>query len=377
MKIAFCLYNFFPYGGLQQDFLHIVKECIKRHYDVLVYVMSWKGFQPSNMKIIKVPKKGFTNHTKNKNYSKWVNNDLKLQNVDCIFGFNKMPGLDIYYAADTCYATQKKSYLYKLLPRYQHYIKFERSVFSSEKKTLLLMLTDKQIEDFTSIYHTQSSRFKLLPPGISLDLKWNKYFNIIKKKFRADNNLSDKNIVVIQIGSNYTRKGVDRSLIAIANLPNTLKKNIIYYVIGQDKIKKFSNLARKLNIEKQVFFLGSRDNINVFLASADLLLHPARQEAAGIVLLEALISGVPSIITDVCGYSSYILHANSGILLPFPFSQEHFNLELKKILTNIAVLEIFKNNAINFSNTHDLYSLPSKVVNYIEDYVNNKIQITF
>ncbi|EKT61305.1 glycosyltransferase family 4 protein [Providencia sneebia] len=373
MKIAFCLYKFFPYGGLQRDFLHVVKECLKRNYEVIIYVMSWEGEKPSGVNIIKVPKKGFTNHTRNTNYYKWVSQDLKTRAVDCVFGFNKMPGLDIYYAADVCFAAKKRGRLTKLLPRYQHYSAFENAVFSPEYKTLLLMLTDKQIEDFKSIYHTQDSRFKLLPPGIALDRKWNEKSEEIRHKFRTEHNLSDQNIVIVQIGSDYTRKGVDRSLRAIASLPESIRKNIIYYVIGQDKIEKFSELAKKLHIEEQVSFLGSRDDVNIFLASADLFLHPARQEAAGIVLIEAIVAGVPSIITDICGYSSYITDSNSGIVLSSPFSQIDFNLALEKILTDVDALKDFRNNAIEFSNSHDLYSLPAQVVNYIEDYVNDRV----
>ncbi len=373
MKIAFCLYKYFPYGGLQRDFLHVVEECIKRHYDVIVYVMSWEGQIPEGVRVINVPKIGLTNHTRNKNYAKWVRNDLLSQNVDCVFGFNKMPGLNIYYAADVCFAAKKRSQLTKLLPRYRHYAQFENSVFSSKSKTLLLMLTDKQIQDFTSIYKTQASRFKLLPPGIALDRKWSEHSDIIKAQFRVEHNLSDSHKVIVQIGSDYTRKGVDRSLIAISNLPESIKKDVIYYVIGQDKIEKFSALAEKLQIEGQVRFLGSRDDVNVFLAAADLLLHPARQEAAGIVLIEAIVAGVPSIITDVCGYASYIKDANSGVILPSPFSQSTLNLALEKMLNSSSELESLKNNAIAFSNSHDLYSLPSHVVNYIEDYVNDKL----
>ncbi|MDX4946864.1 glycosyltransferase family 4 protein [Providencia manganoxydans] len=373
MKIAFCLYKFFPYGGLQRDFLHIAKECLKRNYRVLVYTMSWDGEIPDGIEFIKVPKKGLTNHTQNKKYAEWVYNDLLSQNVDCVFGFNKMPNLDIYYAADVCFAAKKRSILTKLLPRYKHYIQFEKAVFSPESRTRLLMLTENQIINFKYFYHTQKERFILLPPGITLDRKWSKQSDELKEIFKSKNKLAQNQKIIVQIGSDYYRKGVDRSLIAIASLPEGIKKNIVYYVIGRDKIGKFKALAEKLNIQDQVHFLGARDDINLFLAAADLLLHPARQEAAGIVLIEAIVAGVPLIATDVCGYAPYIKKAHCGNVLVSPFSQIKFNLELNKVLINSASLEKMKKNAISFSNNNDLYSLPSRVVDYIEEYVNDKI----
>ncbi|MEX9603118.1 MULTISPECIES: glycosyltransferase family 4 protein [unclassified Providencia] len=373
MKIAFCLYKFFPYGGLQRDFLHVVEECLRRNYSVIVYTMFWEGPIPLGIDLVRVPKKGLTNHTRNKKYSEWVQKDLLSRNVDCVFGFNKMPNLDIYYAADVCFASKKRGALTKLLPRYRHYIKFEASVFSPKSSTKLLMLTENQVIDFKKIYKTQEERFKLLPPGISLDRKWSEQSKVLKETFKKEHQLAQEQKIIVQIGSDYFRKGVDRSLIAIASLPENVRKNIVYYIIGQDKIEKFQELAGKLNIQEQVHFLGPRDDINVFLAAADLLLHPARQEAAGIVLIEAIVAGVPLIASDVCGYAPYIVKAHCGNMLSSPFSQSDFNLKLNEILTDSSNLEKMKDNAIKFANSYDLYSLPSRVVDFIEEYVNDKV----
>jgi UDP-glucose:(heptosyl)LPS alpha-1,3-glucosyltransferase len=56
------------------------------------------------------------------------------------------------------------------------------------------------------------------------------------------------------------------------------------------------------------------------MAAADLLVHPARTEAAGIVLLEAIINGLPVVATEICGFSSHIREAEAGIVIPEPFA---------------------------------------------------------
>ena len=43
MKLALCLYKYFPYGGLQRDFLRILKECQSRGHEVSVYTSEWQG----------------------------------------------------------------------------------------------------------------------------------------------------------------------------------------------------------------------------------------------------------------------------------------------------------------------------------------------
>ena len=88
--------------------------------------------------------------------------------VDRVVGFNKMPGLDVYYAADVCYAekvAQEKGFFYRLTSRYRHYAAFERATFEQGKPTQLLMLTDKQIADFQKHYQTEAGAFSYSATG--------------------------------------------------------------------------------------------------------------------------------------------------------------------------------------------------------------------
>ncbi|MCO6561320.1 MAG: hypothetical protein J6574_09555, partial [Gilliamella sp.] len=61
MQLAFCIYKYFPFGGLQRDFLQIAKACQNRGHNARVYVMDWQGDVPCGFDIILVPKKGLSN----------------------------------------------------------------------------------------------------------------------------------------------------------------------------------------------------------------------------------------------------------------------------------------------------------------------------
>ena len=43
MKIAICLYKYFPFGGLQRDFLRIAEVLVKRGHEVRVYTREWNA----------------------------------------------------------------------------------------------------------------------------------------------------------------------------------------------------------------------------------------------------------------------------------------------------------------------------------------------
>ena len=296
MIVAFCLYKYFPFGGLQRDFMRIAQTVAARGHHVRVYTQSWEGECPDVFELIKVPVKSHTNHGRNAEYFAWVQKHLREHPVDKVVGFNKMPGLDVYYAADVCYAekvAQEKGFFYRLTSRYRHYAAFERATFEQGKPTQLLMLTDKQIADFQKHYQTEVERFHILPPGIYPDRKYSQQPANSREIFRKKNGITEQQYLLLQVGSDFTRKGVDRSIEALASLPDSLRHNTLLYVVGQDKPRKFEALAEKRGVRSNVHFFSGRNDVSELMAAADLLLHPAYQEAAGIVLLEAMAAGCP------------------------------------------------------------------------------------
>lgn len=170
MIVAFCLYKYFPFGGLQRDFMRIAQTVAARGHQVRIYTQSWDGECPDAFELIRVPVKSRTNHGRNAEYYAWVQAHLREHPVDRVVGFNKMPGLDVYFAADVCYAEkveQEKGFFYRLTSRYRHYAAFERATFEQGKPTQLLMLTDTQIADFQKHYQTEAERFHILLRGFT------------------------------------------------------------------------------------------------------------------------------------------------------------------------------------------------------------------
>ena len=114
-KLALLLYRYFPYGGLQKDFLGIANELAARNHEIRVYTRSWVGVKPTNIEVVELGEYGFSNYSKNKIYKSKIKESIEEYLPDIVFGFNKIPGLDLYFAADTCFAKQslKKNSLQK------------------------------------------------------------------------------------------------------------------------------------------------------------------------------------------------------------------------------------------------------------------------
>ena len=173
MKLAFALFKYFPYGGLERDFLRIAKECQSRGHEIFVYSFIWEGEVPEGFNLTLIPVKGISNHQRISDFSQKLS-QLLLQKVpqekfDLVVGFNKMQDLDLYYAADPCYEAKVREQhgkLYRLGNRYKVFQSMEESVFSVDTNVELLFISDIQMENFKKIYHTPAERFHSLPPGV-------------------------------------------------------------------------------------------------------------------------------------------------------------------------------------------------------------------
>jgi len=369
MKLAFSLFKFFPYGGLQRDFLRIAAICQQRGHEVYVYTLEWQGDIPAGMHVTVVNKRGFTNHARYGHLAKVVAEEAKTKKFDTVVGFNKTPGLDIYFAADPCYIakTEKcKSFLYSITPRHKFFAEAEKAVFDSDSHTKILVLTEKSKEPFIQYYGTPDERFHILPPGLAKERLYPSNGVEIRKQLRQEFSIEPHQTLLLMLGSGFKTKGVDRSLKALLSLPERLRQNVRLMIIGQDNAKPFQRMANKFGLTERVQFLPGRDDAQRFLLGADVLLHPAYNEAGGIVLLEALAVGLPVITTDVCGYAPHVEASGGGVVVNSPFDQIRFNIILQAFISNDRTE--WHEKGLQYVNSTDLCSLHEKAADIILDY---------
>jgi UDP-glucose:(heptosyl)LPS alpha-1,3-glucosyltransferase len=368
MQLAFCLYKYFPFGGLQRDFLRIALACQSRGHDIRVYVLEWEGEVPPDFEVVKVPVRALANHRRYEKFSAWVQRDLAARPADRVIGFNKMPELDVYYAADPCYedkAQTLRNRFYRLSGRYRHFASYEQAVFSPESRTRILMISTVQQPLFAKHYGTHAQRFHLLPPGIAPDRRAPANTADIRAAFRREFKLGDTDLLLVQIGSGFKTKGLDRTLKALAALPEPLRQRTRLIVIGQDDPKPFIVQMHALGIGDRVSILKGRSDIPRFLLGADLLVHPAYNENTGTVLLEAVVAGLPVLASAACGYAHYIDDAEAGRIVPAPFEQDQFNAMLAKMLVDDDARQRWSANGLAFADRADLYSLPDRAADVI------------
>lgn len=136
--------------------------------------------------------------------------------------------------------------------------------------------------------------------------------------------LPDDAVLAATIGQLVMRKGHDVLVRAAALLQHRLPR-LHWLMIGERHSQKPEAIAYEASIHAQIsaaglpgrfHFLGTLENVAPVLPELTLLVHPARQEPLGRVLLEAAAAGVPCVATDVGGTCEIFPDAGMARLVP-------------------------------------------------------------
>ena len=134
-----------------------------------------------------------------------------------------------------------------------------------------------------------------------------------KRRIRAELGLSDDDFVVLYVGRIMEIKGILELMQAIVSIPDGHVKLL---VVGSANFGKWTYSAYERDIKKlsrqnreRILFTGYVDNASVYryAAVSDVQCVPTLvEEAAGLVLLEAMAAGLPLIATRSGGAVEYV-----------------------------------------------------------------------
>jgi glycosyltransferase involved in cell wall biosynthesis len=88
-------------------------------------------------------------------------------------------------------------------------------------------------------------------------------------------------------------------------------------IAGEGKLRgELEALARELNVQDHVHFLGYRKDVPQLLRALDLFVLSSKEEGLGTSVLDAMAAGVPVVATQAGGIPEMVRDAETGLLVP-------------------------------------------------------------
>ncbi len=185
--------------------------------------------------------------------------------------------------------------------------------------------------------------------------------NIKKKEF--DIPISSK--IILSVGELNKNKNHSAIIKALSMIPD---KNIYYIIAGEGPEKNnLLKLAQKVKFNN-LRLIGYRSDMNEIYMLADIFCFPSYREGLPFSLMEAMVSGIPCIASDIRGNNDLIKNEKNGLLIN-PYDYLSFSNNIKRILLDNKLRDRIVNSALNDVKNYSIESVLKQLFEIFNSYL--------
>jgi UDP-glucose:(heptosyl)LPS alpha-1,3-glucosyltransferase len=332
VRILLIRKNYSPYGGAENYLNLVFKGLQTQGHDVHILSTDYWDENPSKIhRVSNIRKPSFLS---NVSFALNTGRFLKRQSFDCILSFERIPFKKIPYSPNSIYRAGDGCHREWLKRRKRAESFLKRLSFSLNPHHLTLLYLEKRClfscksiianskivkKDIMRHYSVPDEKIEVVYNGVDLQR-----FQPVGERQKAElkNFLGIKeDKVILFVGTDFKRKGLSTLLRACSLLGIDNMKLII---VGKTYIQHYSSLARKLGLEKKVFFSRGDKEIEKFYLIADVFILPTIYDPFSNATLEAMASGLPVITTSSNGASELIEDGIEGFVINNPLDIKAF-----------------------------------------------------
>ncbi len=190
----------------------------------------------------------------------------------------------------------------------------------------------------------KKEKIKIVPDGVDLKQFETKTALNLKKKY------SKNKKIVLYIGGLHESKGLQYVVRAIKDL------DVKFLIFGVDRgyEKKLRKLVHELGLDEKVVFGGFVDESSKakIYSIADVFVLFSEWEGFGLVLIEAMASGKPAIVSDRGALPFLVKNGKNGLIVKYP-DIEKLKLSLESLLKDDVKRKKIGKEAKKFSKKFD------------------------
>jgi len=178
--------------------------------------------------------------------------------------------------------------------------------------------------------------------------------------------------VVGCVANNRPRKGVSVLLAATHNLPQKSNIHLLLVGAGMDS-REISEQIKVSPMASRIHVTGFRRDAPELIAACDVSVLPStKREGLPKTVIEAMVHGVPAIVSDTGGSAELVTNAESGFVVPPQNSQKISDAVLKLWKDSVLCEEMGQKGKQRIHNEFHTSQSAQQTKTYFENLVNRK-----
>ncbi len=211
---------------------------------------------------------------------------------------------------------------------------FERKAFTSLETLGISANSCRTQSDLIKFYGADPAKMQVIYNGVDSDR-----FSPANARFRGEvrqrYQIPEEAIVVLFVGE-YRRKGLATVIDALGQLQD---KRLHLLAVGRGDLAHYRTLAALAGIADRATFAGPARSIEQIFGAADLFVFPTYYEPFGMVITEAMASGLPVITSRSAGAAELITEGESGLLLESPSDPSELSEKIAALVSDSTALK--------------------------------------
>lgn len=126
--------------------------------------------------------------------------------------------------------------------------------------------------------------------------------------------VSNEKLCFGMVGSHVRRKGQDVLVAAIKRIPDEIRKNMVFYIIGPENGSYTKEWKTQADMITEIKMIGelSQSELKRMYSEFDVLICPSRDDTVPIVVTQAFQNSIPCIVSNQVGQSMYMKNDYGG-----------------------------------------------------------------
>ena len=210
-------------------------------------------------------------------------------------------------------------------------IAYERRAYAHPALRAVIAVSRSTAADLEVQYGVQPSSVTVIHNGVDPDVFDRTRYPDARAWLRRELRLAAEAPIALLIGT-YARKGLDTAIAAVARASDAL--HLVVAGSGDDGAAR--RAAYDAGLGERLHLLGPRADVAPLYAAADVFVLPTRYEPFGMVIVEAMASGLPVVVPASAGATELIVPGESGAVVAAPDDTAGFAAALHGLLADPA-----------------------------------------